>query len=270
MRRSVCAIFFVLAAVSAWSQRADVEVSYEWHFFNRTGKEVVRKMTLLAGAEKSKFYDKMGEFVDSMRSTPDGLRKYGEMAKAYLVAGDISSLPKKDVYLYVFKDIADSTVTVYDGIEQISDYRFCSREPLEMQQWEIEPDSIKTVMGYDCVLATTNWRGRTWKAWFAPELPVTDGPWKLCGLPGLILDAEDSTGQHRFLATGLENSQKQITGGFGLDKYEKLPRVEMLKILRRYDVDPIGTYNAVSDGAFSGYHSSEISPMCDFPETDYK
>ena len=36
------------------------------------------------------------------------------------------------------------------------------------------------------------------------DIPVSDGPWKLGGLPGLILEAYDKGHQYTFTAVGLE------------------------------------------------------------------
>lgn len=36
-----------------------------------------------------------------------------------------------------------------------------------------------------------------------PDLPISSGPWKFYGFPGLILKAEDTTGTHRFEAYSL-------------------------------------------------------------------
>ena len=75
-----------------------------------------------------------------------------------------------------------------------------------------------------------------WTVWFAPEIPLQEGPWKLCGLPGLILEACESSGQHSFTATGIELSKKEMTPVYLLSKYEKLERKELLK-RQRYNRD---------------------------------
>jgi len=57
-------------------------------------------------------------------------------------------------------------------------------------KWNITSES-KQIGGYKCIKATTTYRGRGWSAWFAPDLPSSFGPWKLRGLPGLILEVAD-------------------------------------------------------------------------------
>lgn len=78
-------------------------------------------------------------------------------------------------------------------------------EDWEKPVWEII-DKSKEIIGYQCFKATTDYRGRRWTAWFAPEIPLQDGPWKLCGLPGLILEAEDNHQEYRFVANGLQQN----------------------------------------------------------------
>ena len=58
-------------------------------------------------------------------------------------------------------------------------------EKSETPDWQLIPDSTTTIIGYPCQLAKTNFKGRTWLAWYAEDIPVSEGPWKLCGLPGL-------------------------------------------------------------------------------------
>ena len=75
-------------------------------------------------------------------------------------------------------------------------------EPIPALQWKIEgKDSV--IAGYHCQAATTSLRGRQWRAWFILDIPVSDGPWKLCGLPGLILRATDEQGYFDFDCTGI-------------------------------------------------------------------
>ena len=78
-------------------------------------------------------------------------------------------------------------------------------EDFETPEWEIAEDT-RDVMGYQCFKATADYRGRRWTAWFTPEIPVQDGPWKLCGLPGLILEAYDDGSEYHFLADGLRQN----------------------------------------------------------------
>ena len=64
------------------------------------------------------------------------------------------------------------------------------------------------VASYDCQKAECDFRGRRWEAWFTPEIPVSEGPWKLKGLPGLILYARDTTGQYSFEAVSVTDSHE--------------------------------------------------------------
>ncbi len=58
--------------------------------------------------------------------------------------------------------------------------------------WNITNVS-KKIGKFDCTKAMVTFRGRKYEAWFTAEIPVPSGPWKLHGLPGLILEANDSS-----------------------------------------------------------------------------
>ena len=51
--------------------------------------------------------------------------------------------------------------------------------------WDISEEK-KKIGNYECQKASGNFRGRSYTAWFASEIPSHLGPWKLFGLPGLI------------------------------------------------------------------------------------
>jgi GLPGLI family protein len=66
--------------------------------------------------------------------------------------------------------------------------------------WKLHEDT-QEILGYECKKATGYFRGRTYTAWFAPELKFSYGPWKLFGLPGIILSAKDDSNKFSFIAT---------------------------------------------------------------------
>ena len=75
------------------------------------------------------------------------------------------------------------------------------------QKWIIQQDSDKQIAGYPCQLGYCHFRGRTWKAWFTTDIPVSNGPWKLAGLPGLILEAYDSAYHYHYTLTEIRNKR---------------------------------------------------------------
>lgn len=68
--------------------------------------------------------------------------------------------------------------------------------------WEIGSDS-KIIKGLECKKATGKFRGRTYTAWFTEEIPYRYGPWKLFGLPGVIIAATDAEHQVVFNAKNI-------------------------------------------------------------------
>lgn len=82
-------------------------------------------------------------------------------------------------------------------------------EPEPPLIWEIS-EEIQTVCEYECRKAVTNFGGRRWIVWFTVEIPCAFGPWKLAGLPGLILKANDERGHYVFTAVSLKASEEPI------------------------------------------------------------
>ncbi|MDE6768973.1 MAG: GLPGLI family protein [Muribaculaceae bacterium] len=82
---------------------------------------------------------------------------------------------------------------------------------LPVIDWSFIPDTTRNVIGYECQLAECDFAGRHYSAWFTPELPLPYGPYKFGGLPGLILEMQDSEGQFVWTATGFERADTPIS-----------------------------------------------------------
>lgn len=88
-------------------------------------------------------------------------------------------------------------------------------EPFPELKWKISKDT-SSIAGLSCQKASTHFKGRDYIAWFCPDLPFQSGPWKLNGLPGLIVEAYDTKKEVRFEFDGFEQV-KNIAGSSAED-----------------------------------------------------
>lgn len=275
MKQTIIILIVCLAAIAAIAQnKADIEVSYSEISFYENGVERGNKYHLLANAGQSKFFNPRTEEIDSLTSTPEGLanfKKTQETAFQAMIAQgsiDMKKLPRKKETLYVVKSVSDSTMTVYDMIG--SDEPVYYTEPYSEMIWEIG-DSTKTVLGYECIQADTDYHGRHWTAWFTLDIPIQDGPWKFHGLPGLILEVKTDGGRYGYVADGIKKSEKIINGVYGAEQYEKRDRKAILRAKRAMRDNPMGHLQAKGINVeISPENLSKSSGTGDFIETDYR
>lgn len=124
-------------------------------------------------------------------------------------------------------------------LDQVAMSRFRCEETNEIPQWELHPDTT-TIISYSCQKATCHFKGRDYEAWFSSEIPRSEGPWKLQGLPGLILRAQDSQGHYIFECTGLIRPQSEEPIMFGAEGYEPVSRKDLNRVYERFAADPVG------------------------------
>lgn len=58
------------------------------------------------------------------------------------------------------------------------------------------------------------------------------------------MEAESEGGQYRFIATGIQQTDKTITPVYLADEYEKTDRIKYLKARRNFLDNPLGKINA--------------------------
>ncbi len=116
-------------------------------------------------------------------------------------------------------NISDNTIKYRD---EISEEVYSYEEKLNLN-WTLGQDT-KLIKGYSCKSATVTYGGRQWKAWYTLDLPISFGPYKFKGLPGLIVKITDSTQTYDFeLYAIVERKLKP------LEKYFKKPDTEIIK-----------------------------------------
>ena len=220
--------------------RAHMKCLYRYVYTFDTLKNELRDdlLILQIGKEVSKCYSYYTFQSDSLQRTPDGAKVWSELfRRATEKDGIYGDFPHVRMSTYVYKNYPTGQMTITDRISS-QGYRYV--DSLHTQIWTMG-DSTREVLGYTCQQATADFRGRHWTAWFATDIPVSDGPWKLGGLPGLILEAYDEGQQHIFTAVGLERVKDEpiiFNRSFkGNRKFEQTNRLDFLRMERRFLMD---------------------------------
>ena len=94
---------------------------------------------------------------------------------------------------FITKNMEDKSVNF---VESVGSKQVYYQEDRKMN-WNISTQ-VSDFNNYKVQKATMTFGGRTWTAWFAPEIKIANGPYKFIGLPGLILKLEDDKGDYRF------------------------------------------------------------------------
>lgn len=173
-------IFFyltVLISLNTFGQNSLYEIEY---VCTRTlNFKVQSNDVLYVDVKKNISYYKEGEFVT-------------------VEAPDFSSLPSNAILIkekddgnksYVYTNFNENKI-----IENIKLYKafYLTEESIPKLEWVIT-NEIKNTNDVILTKATTNFRGRNYEVWFSYEYPISIGPWKFHGLPGLIFEVVDLT-----------------------------------------------------------------------------
>lgn len=249
---------------------------YKYTYMNDTLQQTRRDdlFILEIGPKISKFYSYYTFQYDSLMSTPDGEQKKREIFNQSLSDFHkhrdrrkfLNGFSRKRSTTCIYKNYPEKGMTIIDFLG--GDY-VVYEDVLNDQDWQIT-DSIKTVLDYNCQQAVCRFRGREWIAWFTTDIPVVNGPWKLGGLPGLILEAYDQGNQYYFNIIGLEKkNNKPILFGesfFKKIKYIKTNRKDFLKACKRKIDNASGFL-----GAETGVSFGNNDPVYyDLIERDYR
>lgn len=200
-------------------------VSYRMHYQQRPENEHPMEDLLLleVGSRRTKFYSYKTWQTDSLvRVTPP------EQIMANL--GSFHSGVRDELF-------RDQTTGRLTHTDQIGMDHLLYSEPLPAIDWELT-EGERTILGYACRRARCTFRGRSYEAWYAPEIAVSAGPWKFGGLPGLILAIRDDSGVLDLEATGVEQRIEPIR--MTERNYMKTNRRKYLELKQRAMTDPVG------------------------------
>ncbi len=203
-----------------------VEIIYHYGVYDPVLDEKKDDFKMLQiGKNMSKYGDYGGYQVDSIMELdyPDGVT-FDEYHKV-----SVAILPSWEAYVKVD---STGTVTTYDKV--FTD-KYFYEEPLKLMEWTLQPDTA-TICGHTCRKATTSFRGRNWTAWYAPDVPIDNGPWKFGGLPGLILKVDSDDKEQQIEATAIRQNKRRIV--IDNKRHQRTTREKFNKELEEYMTRP--------------------------------
>ena len=173
----VILILFSATLVSQTLKRSGI---VEYDFYQNLGLQTKANCVLYFSEDRSTFVE--GNFdmvkpVDNNTKVIDD-RDLSKIKKQFLI-----NIPEKQLFT----------------IEEIDEEVFIAVEKFYEFKWKLLNET-KKIGGFTCKKAVSEFRGRNYTAWFSEEIRVNFGPWKIHGLPGLILELKDDLQQIHIIA----------------------------------------------------------------------
>ena len=182
-----------------------LHVNYEAKLkMNKEKKHINRNVVLEIGKDVSVCYDsKFRQFI----ALDDSLKMVRASVGEWIRTMENNGTFGRTVSFAVYKHLPAMNELTYT--DEIFRYLYYYEQELPAIDWQMQ-DADSVVCGYSCSKAVGEWRGRRWTVWYSMDIPIDDGPWKLQGLPGLILHAEDAQGDFFFTCVGIEEKRSPI------------------------------------------------------------
>lgn len=189
-------IFFILifsfSTVYGQDITYNMKVVYQFKFqpdsTNVNSKITTENFLLYTGKLKSFYISANQHALDTFIEKATGVQDIGAMQK----------IPKSSSYKRIIKGISPGKLLVYDDLA--ADLVVYTDDV--QLKWQLHPEK-KDYSGMKLKKATTFFRGRNYIAWYNEDIPVSDGPYKFYGLPGLIIELHDEKMQYEWMAIDL-------------------------------------------------------------------
>lgn len=204
MKKHLLTIIIAVACFAAFAQKPEPAIGKAVYTFSHVrdtlhrDKPYTERLTLLVGRDASLYQslDKQLAQEQLVNSVKEQVKNASNPNAVSLTLQGGPPTQTEEYYQY------PKEKKLYTE-EQLVNY-YLVEEPLPAIKWQIKKDTM-SISGLACQKATAHFKGRDYTAWFCTDLPFQTGPWKLNGLPGLILQANDSKNEVVFKFEGFED-----------------------------------------------------------------
>lgn len=222
----------LICSVCALAAQTTLKCVYQEKYIkdaNRPDKFSYDEHVLAVSGGRSAYYSRNARLYSE---TQDSLLKQG--MNAFEVVSALRNIPRgREIKIYKHQPESGKYL-YYEKNAKL--YRY--EEELPKIEWQMG-EEVRNILGYNCQQAMCSLYGREWTVWFTMDIPVSDGPWLLQGLPGLILEAVDSENIFHFITIEL-GQDDTLSVEPDSKKYIKCTRKEFLKLRTQFEEDPLG------------------------------
>lgn len=185
--------------------------------------------------------DRLSKFSSYKNLTVDSIimRSTSEQIADAAIEGKLST----GEFMTIYKNYPAGKLT---HTEKICQDWFRYEEDMPVFEWELT-DSVTNVLGYECHSAKCKFRGREWTVFYSEDIPLSDGPWKLHGLPGLIMKASDEKGHYTFECIGIKSKADRPITIYKVP-FNNVKRKDYYDTKHRYEVNPYAYFEATTGG----------------------
>jgi len=159
---------------------------------------------------------------------------------------------------FVLKDFKKKTLLLSDNIVVKT---YLISDTLLNFKWSITKEKRK-ISNFTCTKALLNFRGRSYIAWFANDIPIQNGPWKFCGLPGLIIKINDDKNIFTYELTGIDLKTKLekniVSIPVSYSKDQPITHKEYFLLLNKKALDFEKMAKVVHTGKTGGWSSGTV------------
>ncbi|MDO5511074.1 MAG: GLPGLI family protein [Weeksellaceae bacterium] len=204
MRYFIFSVFLlILCSLSVQGFGQDLRVIYESNIKRDEVRFSEKGDYELLIANGVSLYSPMSEDVFDDMVFKNQLTKKSDRKSIAQVTVDGSNLGRQIYRDIVFNDYINDTIyyqVLGIGVRAV-------KEEVFPFKWDIVQAKDTVIMGFNCQQAHTQYRGRTYEAYFTHEIPVNLGPWRFHSLPGLILAVQSTDGYFSVNAIKLETNK---------------------------------------------------------------
>lgn len=208
MKKAICYFFLLFCgSFASYAQAPEPTIAKAMYNFehiidtNHRDKPQKESMGLFLGKNASVYasLDNLAQMAAFEKSIKQQIAEDGGVLKSINIKKS-GRLTNEQIFYFAGKN------QLFTSKRLVTNYLV--EDPAYTIDWNIKQDTM-SIEGMTCYKATAKFRGRNWTAWFNPDLPFQAGPWKLHGLPGLIVDARDDRNEVIFAFSGFETVKSE-------------------------------------------------------------